>query len=175
MVVLRATQKVLRTLPPPSPTHDASDTALGDWYVNRIVVDRRPLLLLVSSRSLLALLEPARNVRALPSRLATMVAQRLRHLGITSELIDAEVTAMKPVLVGPTRDRSVLGSIVDFAKSIPFYLTRGDWDTTTLPFVEARLGEMPCRVTGRFEDTIFPSRMALQLLEERWSSDVPTS
>ena len=169
MVVLRATQKVMRRLPPSPTPPDASDTALGDWYVNRIVVDRQPLLLLVSSLSLLALLAPARDVRALPSRLGTMVSHRLRRFGIRSELIEAELTAMDPVLIGPTRDRSVLGSMVDFAKHIPFYLEVGGWDTTTLPFVEARLAETPCRVTGRFEDTIFPDRVAPQLIQERWT------
>lgn len=170
MVVLRATQKVMRRLPPSSLEPGVSDTALGDWYVNRIVVDRQPLLLLVSSSSLLTLLAPARAVRELPSRLGTMVSQRLQRLGIPTELIEAELTAMSPVLVGSTRDRSVLGSMIDFAKHIPFYLDSGSWDTTTLPFVEARLAETPCRVTGRFEDTIFPDRVAPQLIRERWAS-----
>jgi len=33
------------------PTAGTSDTALGDWYVNRLIVDRQPLLLLVSAAS----------------------------------------------------------------------------------------------------------------------------
>ena len=57
-------------LPSPSAIVAVSDTALGDWYVNRLVVDRQPLLLLVSSSSLLPLLMPARGVRSLPERLA---------------------------------------------------------------------------------------------------------
>jgi hypothetical protein len=44
VVVLRATQKVLRSLPPATTVAVETDTALGDWYVNRIVVDRQPLL-----------------------------------------------------------------------------------------------------------------------------------
>ena len=170
MVVLRATQKMMRRLPASSAEPGISDTALGDWYVNRIVVDRQPLLLLVSSNSLLALLAPARAVRELPNRLGPMVSQRLERLGIAGELIEAELTAMSPVLVGPTRDRSVLGSMVDFAKHVPFYLELGGWDTTTLPFVEARLAETPCRITGRFEDTIFPDRATARLIQERSAS-----
>jgi hypothetical protein len=30
------------------------------------------------------------------------------------------ISAMNPVVVGPTKDRSVLGSLVDFAKAVPF-------------------------------------------------------
>lgn len=73
MVVLIATQKVRRYLPKDSEEPDESDTALGDWYVNRIVVDRKPLLILVSSASLLSILTPARSVRTLPDRLRELV------------------------------------------------------------------------------------------------------
>jgi hypothetical protein len=168
MVVLRATKKVLSRLPASGDRITASDTALGDWYVNRLVVDRYPLLLLVSARSLLSILVPARDVRALPNRLPTLVATRLRHLGIPGPLIEAEVTVMDPVFVASTLDRSVLGTMVDFAKSIPVYLPIREWDETTLPFVEAQLAETPCRVSGAFEATIFPKRATSDLLVARW-------
>ncbi len=97
-----------------------------------------------------------------------MVADRLRRLGIAAVLCDAEVAAMDPVHVGPTQDRSVVGSLVDFAKTIPFHLPRNGWDETTLSFVEARLVQTPCRVGGNFEDTIFPDEMIPRLLEAKW-------
>jgi hypothetical protein len=53
MVVLRRTQKLATALPLTGTSVTQSDTALGDWYVNRLVVDRRPLLLLISARALL--------------------------------------------------------------------------------------------------------------------------
>ena len=168
MVVLRATKKVLSKLPVASRPVTASDTALGDWYVNRLVVDRQPLLLLVSACSLLAIVAPAREVRTLPDRLPELVATRLRRLGISTALIQAEVAAMEPVQVAATQDRSVLGSMVDFAKAIPVYLPIGGWDLTTLPFIESQLAETPCRVSGPFEATIFPKRAAPELLAARW-------
>jgi hypothetical protein len=168
MVVLRATKKVLSKLSAEPGRVAASDTALGDWYVNRLVVDRQPLLLLVSACSLLSLLLPARDVRTLPGRLPTLVATRLQRLGIAAALIDAEVAAMEPVKVAATQDRSVLGSMVDFANAIPVYLPIGGWDLTTLPFIESRLAETPCRVSGRFEATIFPERATPDLLAARW-------
>ncbi len=73
LVVLRATRKVLKSLPQIERDGVASDNALGDWYVNRLVIDRRPLLLLVSSASRLAIVTPAREVKTLPDRLATIV------------------------------------------------------------------------------------------------------
>jgi uncharacterized protein DUF6933 len=168
VVVLRATKKVLASLSAAWRGVVASDTALGDWYVNRLVVDRQPLLLVVSSRSLLSILVPARDVRALPSRLPVLVGTRLRRLGIARELIDAEVAAMDPVIVAVTQDRSVLGSMVDFAKAIPAYLPIEGWDMTTLPFIESRLAETPCRVSDRFDTAIFPDRATPELLAARW-------
>jgi len=168
MVVLRPTRKLFRSLPPwPSPVA-VSDTALGDWYVNRLVVDRRPLLILLSARSLLAVLTLARDVQALPERLPRLVADRLGRLGVAERLIRAEVGAMTPVSIAPTDDRSVMGTLVDFAKVIPDCLEVGGWDETTLPFVEARLAETPCHAARRFEEVIFPERDAPTLLAKRW-------
>ena len=168
MVVLRATQKVLRALPQSTRTVGASDTALCDWYVNRLVVDRQPLLILVSSCSLLSLLNPARDVRALPDRLSALVAARLYRLGIAQPLIDAEVAAMDTVAVAKTLDRSVVGTMVDFALMIPSYLRIDGWDETTLPLVEARLAATPCRASGRAEAVTFPEQAVPRLLAQRW-------
>jgi len=49
---------------------------------------------------------------------------------------------MTPVLAGKTVDRAVLGILVDFAKSIPYYLDPVRRDN--LPYVEQMLQETPC-------------------------------
>lgn len=170
MVVLRRTQKLAGSLPVAvtAPTH--SDTALGDWYVNRLSVDHRPLLLLVSERGLLPVLIPAREVASLAERLPTVVAARLRRLGIPPSVARAEVMAMEPVTVAATADRSIVGIMVDFAKSIPYHLEPGAWDDGTLAFVESRLAETPCHAGRRFEDVVFPNQKARELLLARWGA-----
>ena len=65
MVVIRPTRKH-RTLPVSQFT-GASDTALSEWYVNRLVVDPQPLLLLVIAAALLPVLVRGRNVRDVPT------------------------------------------------------------------------------------------------------------
>ena len=45
MVVLRATRKVQQLLHVAVDEAAVSDGVLGDWYVKRFVVDRRPLLM----------------------------------------------------------------------------------------------------------------------------------
>src|SRR5690606_7328076 len=141
VVTLRATQKVLKRLPPVSADDALSDTALGDWYVNRLVVDRQPLLLLVSSRSLLAIVEPARNLRLLPERLPCLVEQRRKRLGVEDRLLRREVRAVHPVGVGRRRDRAVLGTLVDFVETIPVFLPVNDWHLDDRCLVEVRLAE----------------------------------
>jgi hypothetical protein len=170
MIVLRRTQKLATALPASAAPLPASDTALGDWYVNKFVVDRRPLLLLVSARSLLPILIPARDVRSLPGRLPELIAQRLGRLGVPNRWIAAEVNTMSPVVVAKTTSRSVVGILVDFAFMAPYHLHAGSWDETTLPFVEARLAKTPCFAGRRGEDTVFPEQATAKLLASRWDT-----
>lgn len=169
MVVLRATKKVLKSLPVSADDAGLSETALGEWYVNRIVVDRQPLLLLLSAESLLLMLTPARDVKNLPQRVAGMVEGRLRRLGVDEHLIRAELAAMDTVHVGPTQDRSITGYMVDFARSVPFCLPEDEWDEFDLRYVEDKLAEMPCGVSSSHHETIFPRRAAARLLQEKWA------
>ena len=169
MVILRPTRKLRTALPVTSDVSTPSDTALGDWYVNRIVVDRRPLLLLVSAASLLPLLVPAREVGELPNRIAELVERRLTRLGIASRMIEAEHRAMSRVATGATRDRSILGIMVDFAKAVPYHLEPGYWDDTSLALVEDRLAETPCYAGRSLDQVVFPERKAPELLRARWA------
>ena len=171
MVFLRATRKVLSRLPAPTPGQVAQDdTALGDWFVNRVVVGRKPLLVLISSNSLLPILLPAKNVRTLPVRLPALVSKRLARLGMADVLIRAEVSARDPVVVGPTNDRSVLGILTDFSGMLPVYAR---WEPPTeagLIEIEGKLGNTPCFASRKLEDTVWPERKAAELMWRRWSS-----
>lgn len=170
MVVLRATQKLLKSWSVTAEDDDTSSTALGDWYANRIIVDRRHLVLLLSAKSRLAVLTSARGIRSLPDRLPALVAARLGRLGIEERLIRLEVGAMDVTRVGRTQDRSLTGQMVDFAKSIPYYLPVNGWDETWLNLAEDRLGETPCLCGRSFAEAIIPVNMAKKLLTEKWQA-----
>ena len=173
MVILRPTRKLSMWLPATAVVPASSDTALGDWYVNRLVVDRQPLLLLVSSTSLLPVLIPARDVRGLPDRLAAIVRERLRRCGTDDRTIAAEIQAMAAVAVGPTVDRSVLGIMVDFAKAVPHYLEPGGWGEADLLIVEERLAKTPCHAARSNDRVIFPDQKAPQVLRAKWLIHAP--
>ncbi len=166
MVILRPTKK-LRSLLPVAAVSLRSDTALGDWYVNRIVVQRQPLLLLLSSTSLLPLVMPARDVRSLPDRLAVAVGSRLRRFDIENQIIEAELRAMHPVSVAATADRSVLGFMIDFAKLITHYSGHLRKDEE-LGALEDWLAETPCHATLSDDRVVFPYRKAPELLRTVW-------
>lgn len=173
MVILRPTRKLSSLLPGTGIGNRTSDTALGDWYVNRIVVDRQPLLLLVSSTSLLPMLLLARNVRSLPDLLAGLVERRLTRCGVDQRAIEAEIKAMVPVAIGPTVHRSVLGIMVDFAKSVPYHLQPAHWNEGDLRSVEERLAETPCYAGRSFDQVIFPERTAPEVLNAKWLANKP--
>jgi Domain of unknown function (DUF6933) len=174
MVILRPTRNLSSLLPATGISRSSSDTALGDWYVNRIIVHRQPLLLLVSSASFLSMLVRARDVRNLPVRLADLVEARLKYLGIDIRAIDAERSAMARAEIAPTVNRSVLGIMVDFAKSVPYYLKPGCCNATALRLAEERLAETPCHAGKPFDQVIFPDKKTAEVLHMKWiASDKP--
>jgi hypothetical protein len=170
MAHLRATRKVLPRLSCQATTEDGvSDNALGDWFVNRLVIDRKPLLIFVSGLSLLPILEPARDVRSLPERLASIVEGRLIRLRVERHLITPEVEATRDVWVARTNDRSVVETMVDFIKVFPCYFPEdGRWGNDELRYAEAKLSVTPCRCKSR--DTVFPDPVAPSLLAARWAN-----
>ena len=122
----------------------------------------------MNGSSLLPILERARYLRSLPDLLPSIVESRLARLGVDRSLIIPEIEAMEEVRIGATNNRSIVGSMVEFAKTAPYYLPDAStWDEDVLPFAEAKLEHTPCRCSGR--DTIWPDREAPALLAARWS------
>jgi hypothetical protein len=166
MVILRRTHRLAASLPETGAQSDRSGTALGDWHVNRLVLNRQPLLLLVSAVSLLPIVLPARDVRTLPRRLPQIVGDRLSRLGVESSWITPEIATMTPVLVSRTTDRAVLGILVDFAKALPYYAESTLARTGTGSELEEWLQDTPCFVSGT-RTTIFPVDKTVSALRDR--------
>lgn len=145
-----------------------STTALGDWCINRVVVDRRPLLLMVSSTSRLPMVTAARDVKSLPQRLTRILEERLRRLSVPFDYVSREVEAASIVVVSKAIDRSVTGQMVDFAKMLPSYLPELQWNEEDVKFAEDQLEKSPCLASHRFDEVIFPREAAIQLLERKW-------
>jgi len=116
MVVLRCTQKLLvrlkqvGDLPPVEST-----TRLGDWYGNILQIGRRQHLLFISERSRLPVVIPIREGKRLAEVFAAAVCEVLGHVGVSAADIADERSRMSEIAFGRTRNRSLLGTLNDFA------------------------------------------------------------
>lgn len=163
MYTLRCTAVLLRRLqhltplgPGPEP---ASTTALGDWYAKRLNLGRHRLILCTNERSLLSVVVPAKDLVKLPARLITSVGRLFMRIGVPPALAWAELQAMQEVRFRPTRSRSILGSMNDFAIQVDGEFSRGE-EVVYLDAVDLRLSEVPC---GPLKSAN-PAEVALALL-----------
>lgn len=126
-----------------SETYPAS-TALGDWYATALFW-RPQLALLVNERTLLPVLVALAPAATLPERLGSAVARVLARHGIHLEFIEDEVAAMSEIAVVKTSNRSVVGTMNEFAFQATIYREYGATDLLDLAM---RLAETPCSAIG---------------------------
>jgi Domain of unknown function (DUF6933) len=116
MVVLRCTQKLLvrfkqvGDLPPVEST-----TRLGDWYGNILRIGRRQHLLFISERSRLPVVFPNGEVKRLGTVFPDAVCERLPIVGVAAADVADERMRMSEIAFGRTRNRSLLGTLNDYA------------------------------------------------------------
>jgi hypothetical protein len=116
MVVLRCTQKLLVRLKQvggPQPVE--STTRLGDWYGNILRLGQRQHLLFMSERSRLPVVLPINESKRLGTVFPDAVCERLAIVGIAAADIADERMRMSELAFGRTRNRSLLGTLNDFA------------------------------------------------------------
>ena len=116
MVVLRCTQKLLVRLKRVGdlPPVEAA-TRLGDWYGNILRIGRRQHLLFISERSRLPVVIPIRELKRLGTVFPDAVCERLAIFGVAAGDIADERARMSEIVFGRTRNRSLLGTLNDFA------------------------------------------------------------
>jgi len=116
MVVLRCTQKLLVRLKRTDVSADTeSTTLLGDWYGNILRIGRQQYLLFISERSRLPVVIPIREMRRLETIFPDSVCAALNAVGVAPDDIADERSRMSTIAFGKTRNRSLLGTLNDFA------------------------------------------------------------
>ena len=161
MIALRCTKKLARRMTlSPEAEHQDPTNKLGDWYANTLNVGHQRFVICVSERSLLSVVLPARDVRHLPLRLPDAVRSLLDRLGVPAAVAEEEVAAMLPIAVGLTRNRSVVGSMVDlgYMASVHMNPRYGALQSKDL---ELELAGVPCL---KLKPDSFPFRTAGILL-----------
>jgi hypothetical protein len=116
VVIVRATRKLLRRLgQTPMLDGDLSTTRLGDWYATDLPWRPRQVALFVSEHTLLPLLMPLAPTATLLDRFPDQLGVVLRAHQIPQPIVAAEVALTRTYRVAATANRSLLGSMNEFA------------------------------------------------------------
>ena len=144
MVIVRATRKLLQRLRrAPVADGDESTTLLGDWYATLLPWRPRQVALLVNERTLLPVVMPLAPATTLLDRLPDHVVAVLGAHGAPEPLITAEAEHMRQGRVAPTANRSIVGSINEFAYLADVYRSDYPADPDLLD-LSLRLSTVPC-------------------------------
>ena len=125
MVALRCTQRLLRRLHVANPEEvsEGARNALGHWYANVLTINRAPLVLAISERSLLSVVLPGAPFSSLTTRFPSALAQLLYALGVPQEEVAAEIASTSPLTVAATASRQLLGCLNQYAFELSMYFS----------------------------------------------------
>ena len=142
MYTLHCTKKLLdRIKVSPAASSPMPTTVLGNWYATALAW-RPQVALLVNERTLLPVLMPMAPASTLAARFPDELAAILVRHGAPQAFISNEVAAMSEVSVAKTANRSVVGTMNEFAFLAEAY--REDMETTDLLALSMRLAGTPC-------------------------------
>ncbi len=142
MFTVHCTAKLRDRLKRPLSAHrQPATTMLGDWYATALFW-KPQLALLVNERTLLPVILPLAPADSLLERIGPAVTQVLARHGVDPRLIETEAAAMAQVEIAKTANRSVVGTMNEFAFEAKVYRDHGG--TTDPVELSMRLAETPC-------------------------------
>lgn len=167
MLSFHVTSKVSNRLKQPLdqiPSHAIN--LLGGWYVNLLIVHRQHILLLVSDRTLLPILMPAKNLALFPKQFPAALGAVLSAMTIPPDKILAELQEMTEWRFAKTASRQILGSMNDFAKMLAVNIEDG----APLMQQTLRLARCPCGPIGmdsplKATAAIFGEKLSINLFD----------
>ncbi|MEO8218906.1 MAG: hypothetical protein ABI718_17665 [Acidobacteriota bacterium] len=126
MVHIRCTERLRKRLRlAPLPKVPSQGLLLSEWHANVITVDKFPLVLAVEDRTRLSLVVRARDLPRLPQRLASALHDLLIRLGVAEEMALGYAARMTELTWSASTDRSVLGTMNDFASLLKWLGAQG--------------------------------------------------
>jgi hypothetical protein len=145
MIIFHVTEKVRRRLKKPLDQYSQDHSSLlGNWYVNLLIVRRKHILLIVSEKTLLPVIIPAKFLSEFPNRFPDALSDVLIEIGIGHEKIQKELSTLTDWRLCKTIDRRILGSMNDFSILLQGYYD----DVTPLSKLALRIGINPCGPIG---------------------------
>jgi hypothetical protein len=138
MIVIRATQRLLKNSGIKPVEAPETTAALGDWFATSMVLPgHRPVVLYVSNATLLAVLVPGRAIHTTVPGFRNRLPALLNRLGLSGEWIDHVIGGAAEHVIARTNSRRMLGIMNDIVASMPYYAEE------TLDELELRLADTP--------------------------------
>lgn len=163
MFVVHGTRKLLARVGGPTASPDAtSATALGSWYATALFW-KPQVVLFVNESTLLPVLMPLAPATTVVDRVPAALSIVLATHGVSDRFIEREVAEMADHQVAPTRNRSVVGSMNEFAFLGEMFPQPGWGDD--LVALSLRLSEVPCAPLSRRHGS--PDRELAALVADR--------
>lgn len=140
----------------------ASSAQLGDWYAKDFRLGRKHFIMCVSSTTRLGVVLSAAPYQSFNKRLKDGVSHLLKHFKINDKEIQEELDQMDSISWGKTINRSILGTLVDYVKSLEYYPV--DYISRFDPLeLSIKISGTPCVADGTFPEDelekIFSQRM----------------
>jgi len=141
MFTVHGTRKLLDRVKAPVAEARQPTTLLGNWYGTALFWKPRQVALLVNEKTLLPVFVPLAPASSLGNRVGESVGLVLEALGVGIDVVLQETTAMANVSFAKTANRSVVGSMNEFAYHAEFRNAEGLHDLTAIAL---DLADMPC-------------------------------
>jgi hypothetical protein len=159
LLVIRCTRELLNGVVVPTTDEASSNTALGDWFAQQVIVGDQGYLLLVSRLSLLPVVMLGTDVSPILSDFADALERVLLRLDIAPEAVSGEIRKCREVVFAAGDGSSVRASANDLARRMKRYLP--EWTETDSTDISLRLGDVPLKALG----FALPSEVTRRLLE----------
>lgn len=127
MTALRCTARLLkamRAMPDVAPHPPCN--RLGEWTANLIRVSRIALVIAVSEPMRYGVVIDAAPYASVPERFAHALWHALLELGVPADVAAGEVESMRPFQVAASTNKSVLGTLNQYAVEVEAALRYGD-------------------------------------------------
>lgn len=160
MLIVRATQKLLRLAgPPTAPEDDLGTTLLGPWYAT-VLFWRPRVALLVNEKTLLPVFMPLAPAATWPARITEQVASVLEAHHVAEGIVEQERQHMATCQLGTTANRSTVGVMIDLARLAEIH--HDDEPDVDLIELSVRLARTPC--SPLYKRQVSPDRELAALL-----------
>lgn len=176
MSLIRCTKKLLAELPSTVEGEAFKATILGDWHANLLRIERRKCVLFTNDETLFSVFVPMlkkTHFQNLSTVFLDYLIETLLLEGFDGIIEKVKSDYANNIVYSKTNNRSVMGSMNDIARFLPFLIERQGGIESAEPLeINRTLNRMPLIKKHCFyaveclRQTLFPS--SIQGLGEQW-------